>query len=251
VEENLKALFRLFTGLPRQGPGTRSATEKAISLLRPLPNEPLILDIGCGTGASTVVLADSFDGNITAIDIHEPYLAELRNSYLSGDYQSSLETRLLSMDALDFPCESFDLIWSEGAVYIMGLASALEQWKPILKHGGQICVSDLCWLRDDPPSELNQFWESEGASPGTTEEYRAIAERLGYDLYAQFTLETEGWWENFYVPLGERIRELRDANTLDPGLAAVLDSTEKEIEIYQRYGDYYGYVFFLLETVSK
>jgi SAM-dependent methyltransferase len=248
-EEFLNALFTLFTGMPRQGPGSRAATEKAISLLRPLPGDPAIVDIGCGTGASTLVLAGSFAGGITAIDIHEPYLTDLKNHYSAGDYRCSMDARLLSMDALDFPVGSIDLIWSEGAVYIIGFEPALEQWKPFLKKNGQICVSDLCWLRDDPPAELNEYWLSEGVIPGAIDEYRTIARRLDYDLYSHFTLEPEGWLRNFYVPLGKRIEELRKSKTKSPSLDAVLDSSEKEIEIYQRYSDYYGYVFFLLQQM--
>lgn len=49
----------------------------------------------------------------------------------------------MSMLQLSFPPESFDLIWSEGAIYIMGFGNGLTAWKPLLRRGGYVVVSEL------------------------------------------------------------------------------------------------------------
>src|SRR5262249_11799155 len=58
-----------------------------------------------------------------------------------------------SMSALDFPDASFDLIWSEGAIYVMGFAEGLRAWKRLLKPHGAIAVTELSWLGPDIPEE--------------------------------------------------------------------------------------------------
>jgi hypothetical protein len=49
--------FKIFEALPRQGPGDEAATKKAFQRLSGLPQSPAILDVGCGTGSQTLVLA--------------------------------------------------------------------------------------------------------------------------------------------------------------------------------------------------
>ncbi|MBF4390639.1 class I SAM-dependent methyltransferase, partial [Vibrio anguillarum] len=63
-----------------------------------------------------------------------------------------------SMTELPFQAKSFDAIWAEGCVYIMGMENALKQWKPLLKDNGVLMVSDLVWLTDSPNEETKQYW---------------------------------------------------------------------------------------------
>ena len=56
----MEALFALHEGLPRQGPGLDSATHAALDrVARALPPRPRVLDLGCGSGAATLVLAEA------------------------------------------------------------------------------------------------------------------------------------------------------------------------------------------------
>lgn len=74
TEERTTALFfELFSGLPRQGPGDGASTERALALVPPLGSASRVLDIGCGTGAQTRVLARSTPAHITEIDSHAPF----------------------------------------------------------------------------------------------------------------------------------------------------------------------------------
>ena len=51
--------FELFTGLPRQGPGSTPSTRRALGLVPGVGPRTRVLDIGCGTGAQTLVLAEA------------------------------------------------------------------------------------------------------------------------------------------------------------------------------------------------
>jgi SAM-dependent methyltransferase len=59
------------------------------------------------------------------------------------------------MKDLPFGREQFDLIWSEGAIYIMGFEQGLRAWKVFCKKGGHIVVSDCAWFEQNPPASSN------------------------------------------------------------------------------------------------
>ena len=51
-------------------------------------------------------------------------------------------------------------------------------------------------------------------------------------------------------PLGERVAKLRPQAANNPGLAQVLDETDREMAMCRRYGDSFGYVFYLMRTLD-
>lgn len=55
------------------------------------------------------------------------------------------------MDMKDIPqvFPDIDLLWSVGAAYSIGLASALATWAPALSPGGFAVISELSWLLGD------------------------------------------------------------------------------------------------------
>jgi ubiquinone/menaquinone biosynthesis C-methylase UbiE len=60
-------------------------------MLKDLPEKPRILDVGCGPGMQTVELAKLSDGQIVALDAHEPFLEQLRET--AKKKVSTLESR--------------------------------------------------------------------------------------------------------------------------------------------------------------
>ena len=157
-----------------------------------------------------------------------------------------VETRNLSMAALDYEPESVDLIWSEGAVYILGVSAALRLWRPMLKPGALVAFSKLTWLIPDPPAEALSFWRR--GYPGMEALFGNLAkiDSEGYDTLETFTVPRDDWWTDYYTPLRNRISSLRASGEVDCDLAEVLAATEQEIDLFVRYGDSYGYVFYML-----
>jgi SAM-dependent methyltransferase len=153
------------------------------------------------------------------------------------------------MDALPFEPGQFDLIWSEGSIFIMGFSEGLRAWKPLLKNGGYMVVSDAAWFEPEPPFELVQWWEKEGYIPKTEDQLREIVRNAGFYLIATYRLPESGWWENYYVPMLARITELRKSHGSNPACAAILDSFEHEAEMYRKYKRYYGYMFFIMQNL--
>lgn len=242
----LEALFTLHTGIPREAPGSDATTREAIRRLPPLPRAPRILDIGCGPGRQTLVLARFYDGVVTAVDIHEPFLARLREAAAKAGLSDRVDPQNASMDSLGFPPESFDLIWAEGSVYIVGFSQALRLWRPLLRSRGLMAVSELTWLTGDPPAAPRDYWSREYAAIGSVPENVQRAEAEGYEVLDTFPVPPKDWWREYLGPLERRIHRLRPQAGEDAALARVLDDTEQEIDICRSWGDSFGYVFYLM-----
>ena len=125
----MEIFFEIHRDLPREAPGSDACTARALSMIPALPDDPRILDIGCGPGAQTLVLARQTGGRVTAIDTHQPFLDDLARRAERAGLTSRVHPQLGDMTALDFEEASFDVIWSEGAIYIMGLREGLTAWR--------------------------------------------------------------------------------------------------------------------------
>ena len=240
--------FELHQDLPREGPGDNPSTRKALALLVDLPPRPLILDIGCGPGMQTVELARCTNGKIIAIDTHQPFLEKLKQRAQAEGLSDKITTINMSMFALDFEAKSFDAIWSEGAIYIMGFEQGLRACQPLLKPGGYGAVSEICWLRPQPPSEVQTFWAANYPGMRTVQENREIVRAAGYHEIGHFVLPTSTWWEGYYTPQEARIAMLWTKYRDDVEAIQLLDESQLEIDLYRKYSDWYGYVFYVMQV---
>jgi serine/threonine-protein kinase HipA len=239
-----EALFRLFEPLPRQGPGSDACTREALRRLPALPAAPRVLDLGCGTGRSSLVLAAALRTKVIAVDLHQPFLDRLWAAASERSLEHLIEPRCADMAAPGVPPGSVDLLWSEGALYLLGFEDGLRLWRPLLAADGHLAVTECSWLCPEPPAEVAAYFRAGYPAMAGIEQNVERARAAGFEMIDRFTLPAAAWWDEFYTPLEERMAQL--APDADPALAAVIAETRGEIEVYRRYGDTYGYVFYLM-----
>jgi len=126
--------------------GLTKYTRKAYRML-PKLNKPRILDIGCGPGIQTMELARLSQGEIIGVDIHQPSLDRLTRKVEEAGLSDSVKAVNCSMFEMDFPNESFDVIWTEGSIFIIGFERGLKEWQRFLKPKGFLVVHEMAWLR--------------------------------------------------------------------------------------------------------
>ncbi|MHA1525627.1 MAG: class I SAM-dependent methyltransferase [Promethearchaeota archaeon] len=232
--------------LPRQGPGDNKSTKKAFSYLIELPSDPYILDMGCGNGMQSLELARLTDGRILGLDNHQPYLDELDKKIKTMKISNRISTINQSMLDVKFDAHSFDVIWSEGAVFIYGFEKALEDWQFFLKEKGYLVFSELCWFKENIPKEINDYLMSEYPVMKSVEENIIMITSKGLDLISHFNIPDSSWWDNYYTPLERSIHELQKKYHKDNEKLKLLELFSMEIEMFRKYSEYYGYTFFIM-----
>lgn len=237
-------LFAVFEALPRQGPGSRVCTARALELCRDLPPIPAVLDLGCGTGGQTLHLAELTAGSIVAIDRHPPCIDRLRTALAQRGLTGRVRPSVGDIARLDRALGSFDLVWSEGAFYNVGIENALRICRGLLRIHGYVAFSDAVWRREDPPPEVRAAF-ADYPTMGRTPDVLATIERSGFAPVGHFTLPDEAWWDDFYTPMQRRIEELRDEYAEDVEALAALDRIAREPEMHRRRSAYYAYEFFV------
>jgi ubiquinone/menaquinone biosynthesis C-methylase UbiE len=120
-------------GLERQGPGSPESTIRALSFLDNPAKISRVIDLGCGTGGQTMVLAQNITGNITGVDIFPDFINIFNNNAKKLNLQERVNGIVGSMENLSFQKEEFDLIWSEGAIDNIGFEKGLTYWNGFLK----------------------------------------------------------------------------------------------------------------------
>ncbi len=239
--------FELFSGLPRQGPGDAKSTRRALSSVPKLSLQSRILDIGCGTGAQTFVLAEATSAQIVAIDNHPPYVDEVNRKAVNLNISDRVIGRVADMRLLDFTNDSFDLIWCEGAIYNLGVEDALQDWRKLLRKDGSIAFTEVCWRKPNPPVECKDFWEREYPAIRTRKALITAIKASRYVVLDQFELPTSAWWSEYYRPLQSNISAFRKRYEGDKEAEELCDQCEYEIAIWRSYAEFYVYEFLVVE----
>jgi SAM-dependent methyltransferase len=244
--EGMEYFYELYTGLPRGGPGDNASTQKAFSYLKNLLFKPLILDIGCGPGMQTIELARISKGKIIALDNYQPFLDILMQNAIKEGFEKRIIPKNQSMLEMDFKNGSFDLIWSEGALYQMGFQNGLKKCYQLLKKGGYLAVTEGVMLQSNAPAAAKKFWE-EYPDVKDIKGNIALIQQEHFDIIAHFTLPVSSWTEQYYAPLEKRIYELQKKYQGNTTALQIFARSEKEIETYKKNSDYVGYEFFIIQ----
>ncbi|NJO82796.1 MAG: class I SAM-dependent methyltransferase [Blastochloris sp.] len=244
--DNLQLLVDLHKDAARQGPGSEAETRLAISLSGLRGQRDLrIADIGCGTGASTLILAQELDAHITAVDFLPAFLKALERAAAGAGVKDRITTLAHSMDDLPFKDEELDAIWSEGAIYNMGFEAGIVAWKSFLKPGGILAVSELTWLTSDRPAELQAHWDREYSEVDIASAKMALLEKQGFSPMGYFVLPEYCWLDNYYRPMQERFREFLEVHRNSDAAKAIVASEEVEIALYERYRTFVSYGYYI------
>lgn len=225
-------------------------TRKAFSILPPLKH-PHILDIGCGEGIPTLELARLSGGEVIGVDINQISLDKFSMKINQAGLSKRVRVKNLSMFNMDFPDESFDIIWSEGSIQFIGLKRGLREWRRYIKPEGFLVVHEMVWLQPNPPQEIVDRWQNVFPEIRTLDEYIEQIPTLGYSILASFPLPEETWWLEYYYPLESRIHDLRKKYAQDWEAQKILDREQVEVNLYKRNSKWYGSAFMVLQKSVK
>jgi ubiquinone/menaquinone biosynthesis C-methylase UbiE len=179
----------------------------------PVLDKPHILDIGCGSGVPTIELAKLSGGQVIGLDIDGSLVERLNKRIKKAGLSDRVTALKRSMFEMDYPTESFDIIWAEGSIARIGFSAGLREWRRLLKPGGFLVVHD---------------------EEGDLKEKTKQIPIQGYQLLHSFILDEKTWWDEYFTPLERYIHETRAKQPVDLKLLALLDADQREIGMVRR-----------------
>lgn len=250
-EFDLDLICDYFSNLERQGPGSPEITAKALSFVDNLDDRSLIADLGCGTGGQTMVLAQHAPGSITGIDIFSVFIDLFNQNAEKHNLQDRVKGIVGSMDNLPYQEEELDLIWSEGAIYNIGFERGLDKWRKSLKAGGYVAVSEASWFTEERPDEIHDFWMDAYPGIDTIPNKVMQMQKAGYIPTATFIVPESCWIEDFYAPQVNAQKVFLEKNAGNKLAVEFIANQRHELELYRKYKEYYGYVFYIGQKARK
>jgi ubiquinone/menaquinone biosynthesis C-methylase UbiE len=196
----------------------------------PKMEAPTILDIGCGSGVPTLELARQCNGKIIGLDINRFLLDFFEEKIQETGLSGRVRTVQCSMLELDFPDESFDVIWAEGSIAVIGFRKGIKDWRRFIKPGGYLVVFDESGV-------LNEKYEHITSS--------------GYDLVDHFEVAGETFWTEYYIPLQKRINDMRIEFGEDANALSALGKVQSEINMVKLDPSKFDSTFFIIQKNTR
>jgi ubiquinone/menaquinone biosynthesis C-methylase UbiE len=200
-------------------------TRRAFMVL-PKLDKPRILDIGCGSGVPTMELARLGQGEVIGIDIDQLALDKLNRKIGEAGFADRVQAVNCSILDMVFQAESFDIIWSEGSIFVIGFERGIREWKRLLKPNGFMVIHD---------------------EKGNIEEKLEQISKFGYKLLGYFILSQDTWRAEYFAPLEKLVAKSQTVHTDDPQALEELNQARRELEMFRNNPERNNSVYFVIQ----
>jgi trans-aconitate methyltransferase len=232
------AFFTVHRDLPREGPGLADDVAWA-GRLSAVPRDGYVCDAGCGPGGDLAALRQLVpEGRVDGLET-VAHFVEAATVRFADD--PSVRIIQGSMENLTGP---YDLIWSAGAVYFLGVTTALNAWRSALTGTGAVAFSHPCLFTSSPSKAALAFWEGEPGSICTEGTTRAEIVAAGWQVLAARPLTDEAW-AAYYDPMLARCDKLEAAGVSDT-VASAIAAARVEAASWRAVAQETGYMLYVV-----
>lgn len=249
--DELELLVDFHVESDRQGPGSPADTHRAAELAGIDSGGLKVIDIGCGTGASSIALAQTYNAHVTAVDLFPQFLDRLESQASDLGLSDRITVVQADMADLDLANASFDVVWSEGAAYNIGFRSAVESWRRLLRPGGVMVISEITWLTSSRPREIEEHWLAAYPEIGTAASKITVLEEAGLSLRGYFVLSEAAWEDHYYRPMEARMSAFLNRHDNSRDARGLVDAERHEIHLFRSYKANYGYGMYVAERTTE
>lgn len=144
-----------------------------------------VLDIGCGIGGPSLVIAGDLGAEtVTAVDVDADLLARAAANAEAAGLSRKIAFRLIAPGALPFADQSFDMVFSKEAfLHVKDKPALFAEIRRVLKPGGVLAASD--WLAGEnretsPEWAAYQRLASYSIIPATARECARMLDGAGF-----------------------------------------------------------------------
>ena len=184
--------------------GSMEATRRLVELCHLEPGQ-LVLEVGCGAGATLVYLVRERGCRVVGTDLLQSMIQQSRGRAASRGIKDQIDLAAADARALPFRSAVFDAVIMESLnVFFEEKLEAIQGYMRVTKPGGYVGLTEMTWLRPPTPERAAYYRQT---------------------VYAD-TLQAEGW-----------IELLEEAGLRDVvGHAQAIDVREEARGRVQRYG---------------
>lgn len=241
-----KVIPELIFEIEGLAPCSYSSTKKALSFIKQLDKTNKIANIGCGPGSQSLILYEMIKSKIITIDHRYEYIHNFQKELEIQKLDKYIIPLYCQLDNLPFNNNELDLIWAEFSANELGFKSALHCWSKYLKIGGHIAICAYCWSNEYPSKDVSDFFCENKIEINSISSRIVQMIKTGFTPTAHFIMPEECWW-NYFSPIDLLKDQLLQKYRDDLEVRQFFESVDYEIELFQKYGNSYGYVFFIGE----
>ncbi len=199
---------------------------KKIFLKIPRIDKPNILDVGCGSGVSTIEIASLTNGNILAIDSDKESLSFFERYIKDSNLESNITIKHNSVFDEELRENSFDIITAEGLFNLIGFEKGLTYFSNFLKISGYFIIHD----------------DSKNLSTKLK-----LIERLKFSVIDTIELD-ENIWGNLYVNcLKNEISQINKNNLDKINSKNSIKTAKDEIKMFENDPSVFKSTYYLLQ----
>jgi len=204
-------------------------TIQAYNLLPKIDN-PLILDIGCGSGVPTIELAILSKGKIIAVDSDRAALNILKDKIKVFRLSNNIKTVRCSLLKLRFKHEHFDIVWAEGSITVIGFENGLKDWYRFIKPDGFLVIHD---------------------DIKNVQAKKDLISKYNYRLLSYFKISEAVWLAEYFKPLEKHINELRIIYKNDLKAISIIEQEAYEIKLFKQSPGDFASMFYIIQKIPK
>lgn len=138
-------------------PGGMKATSQLSSMLE-IQENMNVIDIACGKGSTTMLLAEKYGCHVTGIDISEELIQEAR--YMAKKKGLTHKVEFLIGDAMNLPFQNncFDIAISQAMlVLVEDKIKTIQETYRVIKPGGKAGWLELSWKKEIDSAFLDKI----------------------------------------------------------------------------------------------
>lgn len=157
--------------------GGLEATESSVDLCHIGPGK-VVLDVGCGAGATPVALARRHGCRVVGVDINPRMIRRCQDVALRAGVSEQMEFRASDAQDLPFPDARIDAIITESVTaFPEDKQAAVDEYARVTRPGGYVGLNESTWLKTPPPPQVLAWAAQEvgaHASPLTADAWTAL-----------------------------------------------------------------------------
>ena len=197
---------------------------KAISII-PIIENPRILDVGCGSGVPTLMIAEKFNGKITAVDSDTKSIDIFREKVKELNLSNRVALFNSSMFDIKVKHNQYDLILAEGLLNVVGFQKGFLRLIKLLKRKGFIIIHD----EFQNQNEKIEFIKNNGCK-----------------ILNSFVLDEQIWWNDYFKCLEKEISSNSNKEFLK-----LFKSDLQEIKLFKKNPSQYISVYYIIEKIIE